>query len=206
MPKPCYLFALADPALSLVLNFFNLESFCMTCRDLESGYMECDSVPAKPDPGLLSASDHLELLPYRSLGAGRMKLIGEGEWPMESYLDGVLRLPFQEPAFLVHDLDVFLAQVCPTLLRRIQVSVLGLHLAATPFRPGYFCRVFNAFKDQTADSQTCANFALMAFLSFCHRVDSLPCCGFLGSSRVPSRTGVIFTTKLLSRQNVQGPT
>ena len=143
-------------------QLFQLESFCMSCPALASGYMESESIPAKPDPGLLSASDFPELLPYRSLDADRLKLVGEGRWPMESFLSGVLWLPFQEPAFLCHGLAVppdgvpnFSAEdpvECLKLAKLWDVRGL-LHLEASPLHENYFSRVFNAFKDAERDRQ-----------------------------------------------------
>ena len=44
--------------------------------------------------------------PYRRLYASRPKLTAAGEWPLESFLDDVLRLPFVEPAVLARGLPV----------------------------------------------------------------------------------------------------
>ena len=143
-------------------QLFQLEHFCDFCPDLVSGYMHVPNQPFKPDPGLLSVDDHPELLPYRSLDVDRLRLVGEGTWPMESFLNGPLWLPFQEPAFLCHGMSVpaeavpnFSAEKpaeCLKLARLWDVRGL-LHLEPQPLKPGYFSRVFNAYKDQTRDRQ-----------------------------------------------------
>ena len=40
--------------------------------------------------------------PYKSLDASRLKLTGDGKWPLDHFLDDVLWLPFLEPAVLRH--------------------------------------------------------------------------------------------------------
>ena len=169
-------------------QLFQLESFCMSCPAFASGYMESDSIPAKPDPGLLSASDFPELLPYRSLDADRLKLVGEGRWPMESFLSGVLWLPFQEPAFLCHGLAVpsdgvpnFSAEdpvECLKLAKLWDVRGL-LHLEASPLHENYFSRVLMPLRMQkgtgrlvTAGCQTCVSIMSMGPQSFFHREGS----------------------------------
>jgi hypothetical protein len=62
--------------------------------------MEKETAPFVKDPHLLSAEEFPELIPYKSLDASRLKIIGEGQWRMADYLDGPLWLPFQEPSFL----------------------------------------------------------------------------------------------------------
>ena len=109
-----------------------------------------------------SGEDHPELAPYRSLDVSRLKIVGEGKWPMEKYISGPLWLPFQEPSFLWHGLDVGEADV-PNLLAEDRHECLRLaqlwdargilHLAEKPRKPGLFSRVFNAFKSSTVDRQ-----------------------------------------------------
>ena len=94
----------SSPELASAL--VHLESFCMSSPALHTGYMDDEPVPFASKPGLLSAAEFPELLPYRSLDADRLRLIGEGLWNMESFLDGPLWLPFQEPAFLLHGLPI----------------------------------------------------------------------------------------------------
>lgn len=40
--------------------------------------------------------------PYRCLDVSRLKLSGEGNWPMADFLEDILWLPFQEPLILQH--------------------------------------------------------------------------------------------------------
>ena len=143
-------------------QLFQLERFCDVCPDFVSGYMQGFKQPFVADPGLLSVHEHPELMPYRSLDVSRLRLVCEGKWPMESFLNGPLWLPFQEPAFLCHDMEVPVGAVpnfaaekpaeCLKLARLWDVRGL-LHLEAQPLKPGYFSRVFNAYKDQTRDRQ-----------------------------------------------------
>ena len=82
---------------------------------------------------------------------------------MESFLDGVWWLPFQEPAFLHHGLSL-----CPDGLPSFESDDLAesenlaliwdaknlLALYPESKRPGLFCRVFNCFKNADCDRQT----------------------------------------------------
>ena len=143
-------------------NLFQLERFSDLCPDLASGYMSGDRKPYVSDPGLLSASDHPELLPYRSLDVDRLRIVGQGLWPMEKYLDGSLWLPFQEPAFLCHGQPVP-SDCLPNFSAEKPADCLGLakvwdargllFLDSAPLQPGYFSRVFNAYKDEARDRQ-----------------------------------------------------
>eukprot|EP00435_Cladocopium_sp_Y103_P034882 s2166_g9.t1 len=141
---------------------FQLESFLDTCPDLVDGYLASDRQRFCPDPGLCPVSKHPELAPYRALDSSRLKLAGEGVWPMEAYLDGPLWLPFQEPSFLLHGLSVpselapnFKAEKSEECLKLSRVwDVRGLlFLAESPLKPGYFSRVFNAYKNPEKDRQ-----------------------------------------------------
>ena len=139
-----------------------LKSFCEACPDLAGGYLAADRMKFCPDASLVSASEYPELLPYRSLDPTRLKLVGEGKWPMERYLDSVLWLPFVEPAFLMHGFDTpadgvpnFKAEKpedCLTLAKVWDARGL-LFLAEEPLVPGYFSRVFNAYKSPEKDRQ-----------------------------------------------------
>ena len=150
----------SSPELASAL--FHLEAFCMSCPAFNSGYEGKESVPFVPSSGLLSRSDHPELVPYRSLDSDRLRLVGEGKWNMEAYLDGPLWLPFQEPAFLRHglplsdaNLPTFSAESSEECFRLAKVwdSRGLLALFAEPAAPGLFCRVFNAYKDRERDRQ-----------------------------------------------------
>ena len=155
----------SSPELASAL--YQLEAFCLRCDELKSGKMDKDSVPCfedlgLEDLGLLSSEQPPELLPYRSLDASRLRLVGEGRWPMESYLDGVLWMPFQEPFFLLHGLPVS-DELVPNFTRESPHECFKLakvwdargllELFPKPVMPGHCSRVFNAFKDATKDRQ-----------------------------------------------------
>ena len=143
-------------------SLYQLERFCDVCPELATGYMEDSTIPFKQDPSLLSADLFPELVPYRSLDPSRLRLVGEGSWPMEVFMDGVLWLPFQEPRFLLHDmpvcaddqpcLDAEDPNDCLALARLWDVRGL-LFLAEEPSRPGLFSRVFNCYKNHEQDRQ-----------------------------------------------------
>eukprot|EP00435_Cladocopium_sp_Y103_P068180 s1247_g31.t1 len=150
----------SSPELASAL--YHLESFCCSCEDLQTGYMQKETVPFRKDPDLLKPDEYPELQPYRSLDASRLKIVGEGKWQMEQYLDGPLWLPFQEPAFLHHGLECsdtaipnFSAE-CPLeclKLAKVWDARGLLFLCPSPVVPGHFSRVFNAFKDKDRDRQ-----------------------------------------------------
>eukprot|EP00438_Fugacium_kawagutii_P001143 Skav218134 [mRNA] locus=scaffold759:371388:377624:- [translate_table: standard] len=99
--------------------------------------------------------------PYRSLNADRLKLSGTGSWPMEKHLDGVLWLPFLEPAILQHPDAI--PQEGPSFVReqheeyekllRIWDARGLLALFEEPHPSGYRNRVFNAHKNFEFDRQ-----------------------------------------------------
>eukprot|EP00435_Cladocopium_sp_Y103_P043632 s2722_g12.t1 len=150
----------SSPELGAAL--FQIERFCAKCPEMKSGYMERDEVPFREDAALLPVEQFPQLLPYRSLDSSRLRLVGEGKWPMESFLDGVLWLPFQEPRFLLHGLPVSCEdqprfefekpEECLALAKLWDVRGL-LHLGVQPVCPGHFSRVFNCFKSAEADRQ-----------------------------------------------------
>ena len=150
----------SSPELASAL--LQLESFCSTCEDLKSGYMQKEEIPLTSDPELLPVSTFPELLPYRSLDASRLRLVGEGKWCMADYLDGALWLPYQEPAFLLHGLPVP-DDACPNFaaekpeecfkLAKLWDARGLLCLWDEPVAPDMFSRVFNAYKDRDRDRQ-----------------------------------------------------
>ena len=102
-----------------------------------------------------------QLRPYRALDVDRLRISGRGEWPLADYLEGVLWLPFVEPAVLRHDFDV---SDCPMpsfagerreeylrLARRWDdLGLLRLHEAEEDV--GY-CKIFNTWKNAEQDKQ-----------------------------------------------------
>ena len=132
------------------------------CPAFKTGYMSEDALPFDEDPCLISKKQHPELDPYRALDSSRLRLVGEGDWPLESFLDGPLWLPFQEPAILYHglpcpvdDVPNFTAESREECLNLAKVwDARGLlALFPEPSRPGFFSRVFNAYKSPTVDRQ-----------------------------------------------------
>eukprot|EP00438_Fugacium_kawagutii_P012665 Skav215620 [mRNA] locus=scaffold666:640257:644840:- [translate_table: standard] len=141
---------------------FQLEAFCSRCPELQSGYLDRPLASFAEDPKLIDAIAHPELRPYSSLNAGRLRIVGEGKWDMQKYLDGAFWLPFQEPACLKHDGNVPLSEI-PSFQSEDRAECLKLallwdargllHLEPRPVQPGYFCKVFNAFKNESCDRQ-----------------------------------------------------
>eukprot|EP00435_Cladocopium_sp_Y103_P038785 s1447_g10.t1 len=114
------------------------------------------------DASLFPSDRFPQLLPYRSLDASRLKLVGEGKWPMSDFLRGPLWLPFLEPAFLRHGLPIdescapnFRQESRSECLKLVKLwDAKGLlELFPQPAEDGMFCRVFNAFKGPLVDRQ-----------------------------------------------------
>lgn len=140
-------------------SLFQLEAFIAKCPDLKDSYLEKPR-EFKDDQSLLPIDAYPQLAPYRSLDASRLRLVGEGKWPMQKFLRGSLWLPFQEPAFLRHGLEVdetcapsFAQESCEENAKLLKVwDACGLlDLFPSPVEPGLFCRVFNAFKTTEVD-------------------------------------------------------
>lgn len=101
-------------------------------------------------------------VPYRSLDPSRLKLTGEGRWPLDDFLDDELWLPYLEPAVLRHNVPVrgsgipnFKLESRERNLELAQLwSTKGL-LALFPDLPpgGATCRVFNCYKNESQDRQ-----------------------------------------------------
>eukprot|EP00435_Cladocopium_sp_Y103_P017362 s4386_g4.t1 len=138
-----------------------LESFIDSCPVFRSSYID-GPVRFKEDPDLFPSDEFPQLVPYRSLDAARLRLVGEGVWPMEKFIKGPLWLPFQEPAFLRHGLAVD-ESCAPNFRRESRSECLKLmkiwdskgllRLFEEPAGPGLFSRVFNCFKNTEQDRQ-----------------------------------------------------
>ena len=97
--------------------------------------------------------------PYRSLQADRLKLSGSGSWPIHDFLEDELWLPFLEPSILA--LPKQKAAVGPNFRRESISENLKLAkiwdarglLCLFHEEPEYFCRVFNAHKNDEVDRQ-----------------------------------------------------
>ena len=140
-----------------------LERFLVEHEVFSGGYCQGDRIPFVPrvEDEEEKAKSFPQLRPYRALDVGRLRISGRGEWPLADYVDGVLWLPFVEPAVLRHDFDV---ADCPMpsfagekrdeylrLARRWdELGLLRLHEANEDV--GY-CKIFNTWKNQEQDRQ-----------------------------------------------------
>ena len=146
----------------LVASIMQLEHFALHCPELQDPYSRLLPSSCKNDPSLLPSGKHPELNPHRPLDASRLKLSGQGRWPMERFLDSSLYLPFVEPAFLWHNESIAGASV-PSFKHEDPVECLKLAkvwdargllcLYPKPAKPGLFCRVFQVYKNELVDRQ-----------------------------------------------------
>ena len=141
---------------------FQLENFLAKNEEFNNTYVAQKPALFSEDPDLLSTTEHPELAPYRNLDAKRLKLVGNGAWPMEKFLEGPLWLPFQEPRFLLHGEDVshfaFPSFVHEDEDENLELCRLWdarglLRFFKSPIMPGHYSRVFNAYKNQEVDRQ-----------------------------------------------------
>eukprot|EP00435_Cladocopium_sp_Y103_P032998 s1823_g8.t1 len=140
---------------------FQLEEFVKRCPELKGSYID-EPKTFRSDPALLPIEKFPQLAPYRSLDADRLRLVGEGAWRMQDFLDSSLWLPFVEPAFLRHGLEIDEAcapnfshesrSECQKLMRVWDARGL-LDFFESLVEEGMFCRVFNAFKSTEVDRQ-----------------------------------------------------
>jgi len=75
------------------------------CEELRGNYFD-GVLPFKDDPDLLPKDEYPQLVPYRTLDASRLRLVGRGLWQMEDFIDSSLWLPFVELAILQHGLPI----------------------------------------------------------------------------------------------------
>ena len=142
--------------------FFQLENFASKHPELGKGYFQHEPKIFAEDKNLISVKDHPELQPYKNLDPSRLRLTGDGRWPLEDFLDGPLWLPFLEPKFLMHgqstsgaDLPNFKFE---SRERNLELCKLWdakglLRLYRLPLTEGHFSRVFNAHKSKEVDRQ-----------------------------------------------------
>ena len=148
----------------LVTSLLQPEHFVASCPELQSSYL-CKPVGFREDPALLPLDQYPELMPYSSLDASRLRLLGEGKWPMADFLHGPLWLPSVEPAVFRHGMEVDEAfapnfqhgvarRMCQAYESMGRKRPFGLFRGACrPAGHGLFCRVFNAFKNVQSDRQ-----------------------------------------------------
>ena len=143
-------------------SLYRLEKFVQENPHFAQGYHELSPFEFEEKPGLFPQDEFPELEPYKSLDVSRLRLVGQGEWPMEKYLDGVLWLPFQEPRFLAHPLEIdeenipnFAAESREENLKLVKLwDARGLAKCfSSPLWPEHFSRVFNAHKNERFDRQ-----------------------------------------------------
>ena len=105
-----------------------------------------------------------ELVPYRSLDADRLKLVGRGSWDPLSFLDDDLCMAFANPDALLYPCDysdVALPvlsdspeEVLRLCLKWDDLDLLYLHPHDVPSRyPEQCIKIFNCFKDAQQDRQ-----------------------------------------------------
>ena len=141
---------------------YQVEKYLGDSMELGQSYAQHKTKPFKDAVGLFPAEEFPQLQPYRNLDVSRLKIVGEGKWPMEKFLTDPFWLPFQEPRFLLHNEDDDFS-VWPSFkvekksenlkLAKLwdQQGLLELHEA--PLQPNHFCKVFNAYKDPLIDRQ-----------------------------------------------------
>ena len=153
----------SGPQLGAAL--FQLEHFAQQLDLSDGGYGPKIANPIGrlvEDPELLPVTKFPQLEPYRSLQADRLRLTGDGKWPMENFISGPLWLPFQEPSFLLHGLEIDETEV-PSFnleskdenfkLLKVWDAAGLLHLEKEPLVEGHFSRVFNCYKAVDRDRQ-----------------------------------------------------
>ena len=150
----------SGPELGAAL--LQMERFADLHPELSQSYVQRKPVKFKEDKHLLPFADHPELLPYRSLDASRLKIVGTGEWPMADFLSGPLWLPFQEPRFLLHgepdDVSVWPVFRREERSENLKLAKLWdskgiLKLHRKPLMRDHFCKTFNAYKNRHLDRQ-----------------------------------------------------
>ena len=150
----------SGPELGAAL--LQMERFADLHPELSQSYVQRKPVKFKEDKHLLPFADHPELLPYRSLDASRLKIVGTGEWPMADFLSGPLWLPFQEPRFLLHgepdDVSVWPVFRREERSENLKLAKLWdskgiLRLHRKPLMRDHFCKTFNAYKNRHLDRQ-----------------------------------------------------
>ena len=150
----------SGPELGAAL--LQMERFADLHPELSQSYVQRKPVKFKEDKHLLPFADHPELLPYRSLDASRLKIVGTGEWPMADFLSGPLWLPFQEPRFLLHgepdDVSVWPVFRQEERSENLKLAKLWdskgiLRLHRKPLMRDHFCKTFNAYKNRHLDRQ-----------------------------------------------------
>lgn len=146
----------------LIASLMRLEAFVSLQPVFQDSYAAPYPRTTAPELPVEVLDQFPQLRPYRSLDAERLRLRGGGRWPLEEYLEGVLWLPYVEPAFLLHQrstvglpIPSFAAESRDEYLKLARRwEELGLlRLVEKPIFENAFVRVFNAFKDSSCDRQ-----------------------------------------------------
>ena len=150
----------SGPELGATL--YQLEAFVSKHPELGKGYVHHEPQKFEIDKDLLPVAEHPELMPYKNLDPGRLKIVGDGAWPLQDFLHGPLWLPYQELKFLLHGQDVP-SEGLPNFAfesrdRNLELCKLWdskglLRLYRGPVQEGHFSRVFNAHKSARVDRQ-----------------------------------------------------
>eukprot|EP00438_Fugacium_kawagutii_P033672 Skav204069 [mRNA] locus=scaffold3:515457:529911:- [translate_table: standard] len=148
----------------LISCLHDLEQFIDVNQLDGAGYLGGAPVPSVrvPSQSQEHADEFPELAPYRQLAVDRLKINGQGKWPLKDYLQSDLWLPFVEPRSLLHGFDIedvpvvnFDAEVRSEYLKLARkwdgLGLLQLH--ASPLVDDAFCKVFNVYKDADRDRQ-----------------------------------------------------
>ena len=86
--------------------FFQLEEFLVGHPELSGDYVTIKQTKFVFDPDPLSTQKHIGLAQHKNIDADRLRLVGDGRWPMAKFLDGPLWLLFLEPRCLLHGQDI----------------------------------------------------------------------------------------------------
>ena len=141
---------------------FQLEKFLENRPELNQSYVQHKPMTFSENPQLLPIAEFHELVPYKSLKASILKLVGTGAWPMAVFRSGPLWLPFQVPRFLLlgkpDDYQVWLSFKSDDKDDNLRLAALWdakgfLKLAKEPLMRDHVSKVCNAFKNEAADRQ-----------------------------------------------------
>ena len=143
-------------------ELFRLEKFAVAFPEAVPGYGTIDFPAFRFGKDLFDVEEYPELMPYRSLKASRLRLVGSGAWDLGAFLTGPFWLPYVEPRFLLHEESVEDADF-PSFSHESREENLELaRLWSTkglvrffqkPLLPGHFSRVFNCYKSAEQDRQ-----------------------------------------------------
>ena len=148
----------------LIARLDELERYLEKCLPFSGGYEAEDRfwLACSKKEADARAEEFPQLRPYRNLDVSRLKISGDGSWPLDSFLDGVLWLPYVEPRVLHHHLDMqhmsfpsFAAESREEYLALTkkwdELGLLRLHLPEDGEEG--LARIFNTYKSREWDRQ-----------------------------------------------------